>query len=290
MAEDEAPATLGRLVRLVRDALEEAGKPDAALEARLIVEQGTGASRTDLVVDPGREVEAVKAGAVRAMLSRRLAGEPVHRILGHRDFHGIRLGLSRDTLEPRPDTEALVDLALPFVRAAADRHGRCAVLDLGTGSGAVALALLAQEVRATAVGTDISAGALAAATANADINGVAPRFSTVLSDWFDAISGLFHVIVSNPPYIATNEIASLAAEVREYDPVAALDGGADGLDAYRAIAVRCAGHLDEDGIVAVEIGIGQETDVETIFARQGLRLAGRERDLGGVLRALAFRR
>ena len=288
MAETAAGWTLGRLVRHLRDGLDQAGKPDAALEARLIVEEVTGASRADMIVDAGRPVAAGDAERALSMLARRLAGEPVHRIFGAREFHGLRLVLSPGTLEPRPDTEALVDLALPFVRAAADRHGKCLILDLGTGTGAVALALLAREPRALATATDISPDALATASANADMSGMAARFRALKSNWFDAVDGRFDVIVSNPPYIATNEIASLAREVRDHDPLAALDGGADGLDAYRAIAAGFAGHLAEDGAVAVEIGIGQAPAVETIFAGFGLRPAARADDLGGVLRALAF--
>ncbi len=290
MAEAAAASTLGQLVRQVRAALEKGGTPDAALEARLIVEHATGASRTDLVTDPERPVTAAQMQAVASMLERRSAGEPVHRILGAREFYGLRLALSSGTLEPRPDTEALVDLALPFVRATADRHGNCLILDLGTGTGAVALALLKEEKRARAVATDISPAALATAVANADINGVAARFTGMRSDWFETVDGSFHVIVSNPPYIATNEIALLSREVREHDPRAALDGGSDGLDAYRAIAGAVAGHLAEDGVVAVEIGIDQESDVEAIFAGHGFTVAGRAKDLGGVLRSIAFTR
>jgi release factor glutamine methyltransferase len=154
----------------------------------------------------------------------------------------------------------------------------------------VALALLAQEKRARALATDISPEALATAAANADITGMMSRFRAVRSNWFDAVDGRFDVIVSNPPYIATNEIASLAQEVRDHDPLAALDGGVDGLDAYRAIADGSGDHLAVNGIVAVEIGIGQAPAVEAIFAACGLQPVARADDLGGVLRALAFRR
>ncbi|MCO5145617.1 MAG: peptide chain release factor N(5)-glutamine methyltransferase [Aquamicrobium sp.] len=290
MAEGALPATLGALLRHVRRALEEAGVTDAGLDARLIVEHAAGASRTDLVTDSGRPIGHAQVEAARTMLARRLAGEPVHRILGSREFYGLRLALSAGTLEPRPDTEALVEAALPFARRAADRHGACRILDLGTGTGAVALALLAQEPRAQAVASDISPDALATAAANADMTGVAPRFTAVRSDWFGGIEGRFHLIVSNPPYIASSEIAMLAKEVREHDPRAALDGGADGLDAYRAIAAGAPAHLETDGVVAVEIGIGQEADVEALFATQGFGLASTARDLGDVLRALVFAR
>lgn len=290
MAEADLPSTLGPLLRHVRRVLEAAGVAEAALDARLIVEHATGATRTDLLLSPGRAVRPEGARAAAAMLERRLAGEPVFRILGHREFHGLRLALSPGTLEPRPDTEALVDLALPHVRALAARHGACRILDLGTGTGAVALALLKEEPLATALATDISQDALATAAANADMTGMATRFRTVRSDWFEAVEGRFHLVVSNPPYIASNEVELLAREVREHDPRAALDGGPDGLDAYRAIAAGVERHLEADGMVAVEIGIGQAHAVEAIFARHGFRLAERAEDLGGVLRVVAFGR
>ena len=290
MAEADLPSTLGPLLRHVRRVLEAAGVAEAALDARLIVEHATGATRTDLLLSPGRAVRPEGARAAAAMLERRLAGEPVFRILGHREFHGLRLALSPETLEPRPDTEALVDLALPHVRAMAARHGACRILDLGTGTGAVALALLKEEPLATALATDISQDALATAAANADMTGMATRFRTVRSDWFEAVEGRFHLVVSNPPYIASNEVELLAREVREHDPQAALDGGPDGLDAYRAIAAGVERHLEADGMVAVEIGIGQAHAVEAIFARHGFRLAERAEDLGGVLRVVAFGR
>ncbi len=290
MAEADLPSTLGPLLRHVRRVLEAAGVAEAALDARLIVEHATGATRTDLLLSPGRAVRPEGARAAAAMLERRLAGEPVFRILGHREFHGLRLALSPETLEPRPDTEALVDLALPHVRAMAARHGACRILDLGTGTGAVALALLKEEPLATALATDISQDALATAAANADMTGMATRFRTVRSDWFEAVEGRFHLVVSNPPYIASNEVELLAREVREHDPRAALDGGPDGLDAYRAIAAGVERHLEADGMVAVEIGIGQAHAVEAIFARHGFRLAERAEDLGGVLRVVAFGR
>lgn len=290
MAEADLPSTLGPLLRHVRRVLEAAGVAEAALDARLIVEHATGATRTDLLLSPGRAVTPEGARAAAAMLARRLAGEPVFRILGHREFHGLRLALSPETLEPRPDTEALVDLALPHVRAMAARHGACRILDLGTGTGAVALALLKEEPLATALATDISQDALATAAANADMTGMASRFRTVRSDWFEAVEGRFHLVVSNPPYIASNEVELLAREVREHDPRAALDGGPDGLDAYRAIAAGVERHLEADGMVAVEIGIGQAHAVEAIFARHGFRLAERAEDLGGVLRVVAFGR
>ena len=270
--------------------MRDSGNPDAAQDARLIVEHATGANRLDLVTGADRTVSAAQSQAALAMLARRLAGEPVHRILGFREFYGLRLELSEDTLEPRPDTEALVDLVLPQVRAVADRRGRCDILDLGTGTGAVALALLSQEGRAFATGADISPGALATAAANADINHVADHFTAVLSDWYSAVEGQFDVIVSNPPYIRSADIGTLSREVRIHDPLAALDGGVDGLHAYRVIAAGAQGYLAEDGCVAVEVGYDQAGDVNTIFAAHGLVMNASARDLGGHERALLFGR
>ena len=286
--EATALATLGSLVTHARRVLQEAGKAEAALDARLIVEHATGATRTQLLLEPEQAVSTGTVAATLAMLERRVAGEPVFRIIGKREFYGLMLSLSPGTLEPRPDTEALVDLALPFVRAAADMHGRCHILDLGTGTGAVALALVAAEPRADALASDISDDALVTAARNADMTGNATRMRTVQSDWYVAIEGRFHIIVSNPPYIASNEIEALAQEVRAHDPLAALDGGFDGLDAYRVIAEGAAAHLEAGGVVAVEIGIGQEVAVEAIFAGCGFRLLSKVEDLGSVLRALAF--
>jgi release factor glutamine methyltransferase len=284
------PFRLGALVIHVRQTLARAGKPEAALDARLLVEHFTGTSRTDAITDPQRAVPPEAAKAVLAALARRIAGEPVHRIIGAREFYGMRLTLSPGTLEPRPDTEALVDLALPFVRAAADRHGTCRILDLGTGTGAIALALLSQEPRSQAVGADISDDALATAAINADMTGNTGRFQAVRSHWYSEIEGRFHIIVSNPPYITSNDILSLEREVRDHDPLAALDGGPDGLAAYRVIAAGAAQHLEEGGTAAVEIGHDQSEAVAAIFEAAGFRSAGSARDLAGVVRALAFSR
>lgn len=289
MAEAVRPA-LGPLVRHLRAELEAAGKPDAALDARLIVEHFTDTTRTDAVLDPDRQVGDSAYQEILAALARRLAGEPVHRIIGAREFYSLKLTLSPSTLEPRPDTEALVDLALPHVRRAAAKTGSCRILDLGTGTGAIALALVSQEQRASVVAVDISDDALETASRNADINGLSARFSARKSDWYETVAERFHVIVSNPPYIPSTEIASLEREVREHDPPVALDGGADGLDAYRKIAAGAFAHLEADGIVAVEIGFGQEVDVTAIFGAAGFDLVAEAEDLAGRTRALAFAR
>lgn len=281
-------STLSALHRLARTRLAEAGIADATVDARVLVEEITGTSPADLLARPDREIAAETIARLDAALVRRAAHEPVHRILGWREFHGLRLSLSPETLEPRDDTEALVDAVLPFVRETARREGSCRILDLGTGTGAIALALLEEEPRAAAVGADISAEALRTAGANAAAAGLASRFAAVHSDWFSRIEGRFHLIAANPPYIETDAIEALQPEVRLFDPLVALDGGADGLDAYRQIAAGAAAHLEAGGRVALEIGHRQKQAVEALFGGAGFSLVRAERDLGGNDRAMVF--
>lgn len=280
--------TLAELLRKARRQLAEAGIVDAALDARLLVEHFSGTTRTQAISQPDRMIDPATVAAVEAALARRISGEPVHRILGFREFYGLRLSLSKETLEPRPDTETLVEAVLPFVRQAVQGKGACSILDLGTGTGAIALALLSAVPQAVATGVDISADALATAARNGADLGLDGRFCTLQSDWFEKISDRYDAIVSNPPYIAGKEIATLQKEVRDFDPLRALDGGADGLDAYRIIAGGTAAYLEKDGIVAVEIGSTQKDDVTALFGQAGFRAVEAVRDLAGNDRVLVF--
>jgi release factor glutamine methyltransferase len=282
--------TLAELLRLARTRLAASGAIDAQFDGRTIVEHLTGTTRLDALTRPDTPIDADTADKVMRAIDRRAAGEPVHRILGAREFYGLRLALSPDTLEPRPDTEALVELALPHAQATASATGHCRILDLGTGTGAIALALLSAVPQAHAVLTDVSPGALATAAANAEALGLRDRAEPLQSDWFAAVSGLFDLIVSNPPYIPTGEIAGLEPDVRDHDPHRALDGGADGLEPYRIIAARASSHLAPGGHVAVEIGAGQKADVVDLFDAAGFALAASRHDLGGHERALMFAR
>lgn len=279
---------LDALLRRLRGTLAAAGIADAALDARLLLEHATSTDRMDMIRDPGRLVPAEAVLAAETMVSRRLAGEPVHRILGQRGFYGVTLHLSPDTLEPRPDTETLVDLVLPRLRAIAAERGRCRILDLGTGTGAIALALLSQIPQARAVAADIATGALAMARRNAEANGLADRFETVLSDWLEDISGRYDAILSNPPYITRSEYDALAPEVKDHDPPRALLAGSDGLEAYRAIAAAVTLNLEAGGIVGLEIGASQKDDVTEVFEAAGLVLIDAAKDIGGRDRALVF--
>lgn len=282
--------TLSGLLRRARARLRDAGVETPELDAGLLVEHFTGAGRAEVISDPERVVPDETAAAVDAAVARRAAGEPVHRILGFREFYGLRLSLSPETLEPRPDTETLVDLVLPWLREKAAAGIRPRILDLGTGTGAIALALLREVPQATALGIDVSADAVATARRNAAALGLADRFEARRSDWFSAVAEKFHAIVSNPPYIASRLIATLSREVRDFDPVRALDGGDDGLDPYRIIAARSRGHLEHGGRVAVEIGHDQEKAVAGLFDTAGFQPVGRANDLLGHVRSLMFSR
>ncbi|HRD75237.1 MAG TPA: peptide chain release factor N(5)-glutamine methyltransferase, partial [Hyphomicrobiaceae bacterium] len=215
-------------------------------------------------------------------LTRRLAREPVWRILGQRAFYGLELQIGPAVLDPRPDTETLVDVVLEAT-ADAGAAAPLRILDLGTGSGAILLALLHERPSARGVGVDRSAAALQIARRNGEQLGLNDRVAWIESDWFAGVSGRFDVIVSNPPYIPTGEIAGLDPEVRNHDPRAALDGGGDGLDAYRAIVAGVAQHLAPGGLVAFEIGDIQGPAVSALMFSAGLEL------VGGVRRDLSER-
>lgn len=286
------PVPVGALLRRARDALRATGTDDPASEARLLVENLTGITRVEAITEPDRPVDAGSVARILEAIDRRISGEPVYRILGWRDFAGLRLVLSADTLEPRPDTETLVELAsehLEAWRETGEGGGEVRLLDLGTGTGAVALALLARHPAARAVGVDIADGALETSRRNADLNGLGTRYATLQSDWFGNVTGKFHAIVSNPPYINSGDIAGLEVEVRDHDPLAALDGGPDGLDAYRRIALDAAAHLLPGGSVLVEIGSTQAETVTRLFEDAGWRRTDLRHDLSGHARALGFR-
>ena len=222
---------------------------------------------------------------------RRLGGEPVARILGEREFWGLPLKLSPATLVPRPDTETVVELALEMLRAGGELNRPMRIADLGTGSGAILLALLSELPAAHGFGTDISADALQTAAANAARAGFSGRATFIACDYATGLSGRFDVIVSNPPYIRSADIAALAIEVRDHDPLAALDGGADGLDAYRALIPQAARLLAPGAALVVEAGQGQSGQIEGLMTAEGLAPAGAPKaDLAGIPRAVAGRK
>ncbi|MFJ6326349.1 MULTISPECIES: peptide chain release factor N(5)-glutamine methyltransferase [unclassified Rhizobium] len=281
-------STVAGLLQEVRVRFAEADLDDPATEARILVGGLLHLSSTELVTRGADAVLLEDVEKARAAIGRRLNHEPVHRILGEREFYGLPLRLSPATLEPRPDTEILVDTMLPHMRRLESQVGNVHLLDMGTGTGAICLALLQECPQATGVGSDISSEALETARGNAERNGLAARFTTVHGSWFEAIHERFHVIVSNPPYIASSVISTLAPEVKDFDPPAALDGGLDGLDAYRAIAKDAARFLHPNGMIGVEIGYDQRETVTSVFEGAGFLLVEAVRDYGRNDRVLVF--
>ena len=260
------------------------------LDARILVGAALGLDLTGMIAAATRPVTAAEAARLEDFAGRRLKGEPVARILGSREFWGLPLQLSAATLVPRPDTETVVALALQMLRARPDAD-RPRIADIGTGSGAILLALLSELPDAMGVGTDISAAALRTASANARNLGLARRAAFVACDYVSALSGPFDLIVSNPPYIRSAEIKDLASEVRDHDPLGALDGGSDGLNAYRALVPQAVRLLARGGTLALEVGHDQGADVEQLMAVAGLTLRGPPRtDLAGIPRAVAGRK
>ncbi|MFZ5674397.1 MAG: peptide chain release factor N(5)-glutamine methyltransferase [Pseudomonadota bacterium] len=272
------------LLKSARQALERRGSATPALDARLLLQEASGVTREAMIADPDRTIGPEAAARFRGFIERRLTGEPVSRILGHREFYGRDFIVSPATLDPRPDTETLVEAALSLMPAGKP----CRLVDLGTGTGAIALTLLAERPLAEAVLTDISADALAVARANAGRLGVAARAGFIAGNWFAGASGRFDLILSNPPYIPTAILPTLESDVRDFDPGTALDGGPDGLAPYREIAARAPFFIAARGHVIVEIGEGQAVEIEDIFRSSRMMPENRWKDLAGHVRCLGF--
>jgi len=259
------------------------------LDARILVGHALGLDAAGIVSQGARQVTSSERAAIAALAQRRLAHEPVARILGVKEFWGLPLRLNEETLVPRPETETVVEAALAALGPRREHALRIA--DLGTGSGAILLALLSESPDAFGYGTDISVEALRTAQRNAVHLGLASRAEFVACDYAAALSDTFDLIVSNPPYIRSADIAGLATEVRDHDPIRALDGGADGLDAYRALIPQAARLLAPAGVLAVEVGQGQSAAVEQLMISAGLTLEGLPKaDLAGIRRAVAGRK
>jgi release factor glutamine methyltransferase len=279
--------TRAEALRELRRSLTEAGFETAALDARLLLLEAVGISATELITGPDLPLTLEQATTLSAFLRRRLNHEPVARIVGEREFWGLPFRLSPETLVPRPDTETLVETALDLLP---DSQTPLRVVDFGTGSGCILVALLHELPQAIGLGVDLSFGALVTARANANDNQVGNRCHFALSRWADAVSGPFDLIVSNPPYIASGVIPRLDEEVREHDPRLALDGGPDGLEPYRILLGEAERLLAPGGLLAVEIGYDQAEALSSLAGLHGLEILRIAHDLSGNPRCIAMKR
>ncbi|HEU0215874.1 MAG TPA: peptide chain release factor N(5)-glutamine methyltransferase [Stellaceae bacterium] len=280
------PVTIGSTIDNAASALARSGVDEARRRARRLVATALALSPAEVLGCSDRALTNDESGRVAAMLRRMLAREPLSRILGTREFWGLDFILSPDTLDPRPETETVVEAVL----ARMPERGRpYRFLDLGTGTGCLLLALLSEYPTATGVGVDLAAGAVDTAARNAERLGLRPRAKFVVGNWGKGLVEAFDVIVANPPYIASSDLAALPAEVRDYDPSLALDGGADGLAAYRAIAADLPRLLAPAGFFAGEIGAGQENAVTGIISAAGLVIHDVLPDLAGIPRCVVAR-
>lgn len=283
----DPPFTVTAFCRQLAAELSVSGIETPDLEARILLAHAMGCDRDALFARRDELVPAAVAREAHGLLLRRMSGEPVARILGHREFWSLDLYLSPDTLVPRPDTETLVEQALTLFP---DREAPLRILDLGTGSGAILAALLVERPRAMGIGVDLSEGAAWTARDNLERAGLSDRGYVIVSDWGTGLNGGFDLVLSNPPYIQHRAMAGLSREVRLHDPVLALDGGDDGLVAYRAIVADLARLLHPQGAAVLELGIGQEDEVARLAREAGLAVAGPARaDLAGIPRALTLR-
>ena len=278
--------TVGEVLGLMTRAFAEAGLESAQRDARFLLQGLLDLDGAALLTRSERPVGAL-APLVSDAQRRRLAHEPVSRILGVREFYGRDFVITPDVLDPRPDTETVVDLALDVVRSHGLTDRAITIADIGTGSGILIATLLAELPKARGIATDISARALEVARQNARRLGVADRINFSATRGLGVVEGPLDLVVSNPPYIVSGEIPALEAAVRDFDPRIALDGGIDGLQIYREIAQNIV-NLQHSPRLVLEVGAGQAADVETIFSADGWVLLDQRRDLGGHVRAVAL--
>jgi release factor glutamine methyltransferase len=284
----EPGMTVAQARRALADAFRGAGLDSPELDARLLTGHALALDHAGLAAHGARRLDADETRTLAALAARRLDREPVARILGEKEFWGLALRITGATLVPRPETETLVEAALEAIDRGGPRSRPLRIADLGTGTGALLLALLSELPGAVGIGTDVSAEALAVARDNARRLGLAARARFATCDFGEGLAGGLDLVVCNPPYVATSDIAALAPEVR-CDPVRALDGGADGLSCYRTLAAQAGRLLGRDGALVVELGFGQEQAVSDLFGAAGLAPAPARADLGGVPRALTAR-
>lgn len=276
--------TRGEAILLATHHLKEAGIDAPEREARLLLSYAIRCDALELITRPATPLTFDEEQMFQIWLARRAGREPLARIHGLREFWGLPFGMNEATLEPRPDTETLVECVLKKLPDRAPPHR---IADMGTGTGCVLLSLLHEYPQAKGVGVDYSERALLAARQNAVQLGVGERAEFLYSNWFEKLEGTFDIIVSNPPYIAANDIETLEPEVRRFDPRLALDGGKDGLDAYRVIVAEAGRFLKPGGFLAVEIGYQQAEAVADVFSQHGWTQIETKKDLQGIVRVVS---
>jgi release factor glutamine methyltransferase len=288
LSEDRFSAKTTRAEALLRlfDRFSRVGLDEPGREARLVACAAAGFPQAGLISDPERPLGGF-AAQLEDFATRRASGEPLSKIVGRREFWGLTLTVSADVLDPRPETETIVEAALAIF--ANRRRDPLRVLDLGVGSGALLCALMHEFDNALGLGVDVSAAAANVARGNVEGCGLSPRAEIRLGDWTKGLAGPFDLIVSNPPYVRSREIEGLPREVRHFDPLVALDGGIDGLDAYRAILPSVARLLAPSGWLLVEIGVGQADDVLALVAKAGFLECATRRDLADRERVVIAR-
>jgi release factor glutamine methyltransferase len=281
-----ARSTLAEAQREVGGRLAPAGIPEPRREARLLVAAATGLSAAALIADPERLLSDSEAGRLADFARRRAAREPLSRILGWREFWSLRFALGPETLDPRPDSETLIEAALEWVGSR--RGDALKILDLGTGTGCLLLALLSELPAAQGLGIDAGAGTVAVAAANAGALGLAARACFRTGVWSEGIDERFDIVLCNPPYVPAGEIAWLEPEVARFDPWLALSGGADGLESYRALARELPGLLAPGGRAFIELGLGQRASAGALLEAGGLKILACRSDLGDIPRCLVL--
>lgn len=266
-------------------ALQEARIESASVDARLLLQHVLGISREQLLAADKRVITSEQEAQYMQLIARRAARQPVAQLIGKREFYGREFKVTGDTLDPRPDSETLIEAVLARI---ADKNAPLRLLDLGTGTGCLLLTLLAELPKSQGIAVDACEKALDVAKTNASALSVGNRAQFVKSSWAEGVSGVFDVVISNPPYIPSSTIPTLAPEVCQYEPKAALDGGEDGLECYRAIIAQLPGLLGDAGFAAFEIGIGQHKALESIASQNGLQIAGMKEDLAGIVRCVVM--
>lgn len=280
--------TVAQLLPSLRRRLKRA-EGGASIEARILVGHVLGIAANDVALHDDRVMTPEQLGLIETLVARRETGEPVARLTGRQEFWGLEFELGPDTLVPRQDTETVASAALAGIAARGWGDRAITILDLGVGSGAILLSLLSELPRAFGVGVDRAGGAVGVARRNAERLGLASRAGFVVGNWADSLAGGVDAIVSNPPYIRSEEIARLDAEVREHDPILALDGGADGFDSHRAVMKAAGRLLSKDGFALIEVGYDQAPALVETAETLGWR-ASRHRDLRGTERVIELAR